>query len=131
MDTSKATGKQREKRAGGVTGKGFQPGVSGNPNGRPRTAKFAEAARRLAEEIGQDGKTGAEQLAEHCYRSALRGSARHAELFLAYSEGKPKQGVELSGLNGGAMRFESMTEAEIDARLQELLRKYRGDEREA
>jgi hypothetical protein len=120
MDTSETTGKQREKHAGGVTGKGF----------RPRTAKFAEAARRLAEELGQNGKTGAEQLAEHCYRRALKGSARH-ELFLAYSEGKPKQGVELSGPDGGAMRFESLTEAELDARLQELLRKYRQEQRDA
>ena len=131
MDTSKTTGKQREKRAGGVTGKGFQPGVSGNPNGRPRTAKFSEAARRLAEEIGQNGKTGAEQLAEHCFRCALKGSTRHAELFLAYTEGKPKQGVELSGPDGGAMRFENMTDAEINARLQELLRKYPEDQRDA
>ena len=131
MDASKTTGKQREKHDGGVTGKGFRPGVSGNPNGRPRTAKFAEAARRIAEEIGQKGKTGAEHLAEHCYRCALRGSARHAELFLAYSEGKPKQGVELSGPDGGAMRFENMTDSEIDARLQELQRKYREGQRDA
>jgi len=26
-----------QKLRGGVTGKGFQPGQSGNPNGRPRT----------------------------------------------------------------------------------------------
>jgi hypothetical protein len=43
--------------------------------------------------IGQNGRTGAEQLAEHCFRRALKGSARHAELFLNYTEGKPKQGV--------------------------------------
>jgi hypothetical protein len=63
------------------------------------------------------GKTGAEQLAEHCFRQALKGSARHAELFLAYTEGKPKQGVELCGPNGDAMKFENMSEAELDARL--------------
>jgi hypothetical protein len=123
----KTTAKQREnceKRPGGITGKGFLPGSSGNPQGRPRTAKFSDAARRLAEEIGQDGTTGAEQLAEHCLRQALKGSARHAELFLAYTEGKPKQGVELSGPNGGAMRFENMSDAELDARLKELLEKY-------
>jgi hypothetical protein len=123
----KTTVKQREncgKRPGGITGKGFLPGSSGNPQGRPRTAKFSDAARRLAEEIGQDGTTGAEQLAEHCLCQALKGSARHAELFLNYTEGKPKQGVELSGPNGDAMKFENMSEAELDARLKELLEKY-------
>lgn len=38
----------------------------------------------MGEEIGHGGKTGAEQLAEYCIRQALKGSARHAELFLAY-----------------------------------------------
>jgi len=78
----------------------------------------------IAEEIGQNAATGAEQLAEYCFRRALKGSARHAELFLNYTEGKPKQGVELSGPDGGAMKFEDMSEAEIDARLKALLEKY-------
>ena len=124
----KTTGKQREnqgERPGGITGKGFLRGQSGNPQGRPRTAKFSDAARRLAEEIGQSGRTGAEQLAEHCFRQALKGSARHAELFLNYTEGKPKQGVELSGPDGGAMKFENMSEAELDERLKALLEKYK------
>jgi hypothetical protein len=131
MDTSKTTGKQREKRAGGVTGKGFQPGVSGNPNGRPRTAKFSEAARQLLAEIdARTGETNAEVLVRHCFKRAMRGSVRHTELFLAYSEGRPKQGVELSGPDGGAMRFENMSEAEIDARLNTLLEKYREEKEE-
>jgi hypothetical protein len=54
----------------------------------------------------------------------MRGSVRHTELFLAYSEGRPKQGVELSGPEGGAMRFENMSDAELDARLKTLLEKY-------
>jgi hypothetical protein len=123
----KTTVKQCEdtgERPGGITGKGFLPGQSGNPQGRPRTAKFSEACRRLSQEIGQNGLTGAEQLAEYCFRRALKGSARHAELFLNYTEGKPKQGVELSGPNGGAMKFENMSEAELDVRLKALLEKY-------
>jgi hypothetical protein len=95
--------------ARGITGKGLLPGRSGSPLGRPRTAKFSDAARRLAEEIGQNGTTGAEQLAEHCFRQALKGSARHAELFLVYTEGKPKQDVELSWPNRDAMKFENMS----------------------
>ncbi len=124
MKGLKTTAKQRGKRLGGITGKGFRPGQSGNPQGRPRTAKFSDAARRLAEEIGRRGKTGAEQLAEHCFKRALRGSARHAEIFLNYAEGRPKQAVELSGPDGGVMRFENMSEAELDARLKDLLKKY-------
>ncbi len=123
----KTTGKEREncgKRPGGITGKGFLPGRSGNPKGRPRTAKFSDAARQLAEEIGQSGKTGAEQLAEHCFRRALKGSLRHAELFLNYTEGKPRQAVELSGPNAGAIRFQNMTDEDLDVRLRELLQKY-------
>jgi hypothetical protein len=83
----------------------------------------------LAEEIGQNGTTGAEQLAEHCFRQALKGSARHAELFLAYREGKPKQDVELSGPNRDAMKFENMSEAELDARLKALLGKYQQEKK--
>src|ERR1700688_2066009 len=65
----KTTRKQREKRAGGVTGKGFLPGVSGNPNGRPRTAKFSEATRQLLAEIdAKSGETNAEYLARHWFK---------------------------------------------------------------
>jgi hypothetical protein len=131
MHTSKTTRKQREKRAGGVTGKGFQPGVSGNPNGRPRTAKFSEAARGLLAEIdAKSGETNAEVLVRHCFKRAAHGSARHLELLLAYVEGKPKQGVELSGPDGSAMKFENMSDTEIDGRLNALLEKYREEKKE-
>jgi hypothetical protein len=58
----------------------------------------------------------------------MKGSARHAELFLAYTEGKPKQGVDLSGPNGDT-KFENMSEAELDARLKALLEKYQQEKR--
>jgi hypothetical protein len=45
-------------------------------------------------------------------------------LLLAYVEGKPKQGVELSGPDGSAMKFEGMSDTELDARLKDLLEKY-------
>ena len=122
---SKATGKQR----GGVTGKGFLPGESGNPNGRPRTAKFSEAVRRLAAESGAepDGQTGAERLAQHCFKKGLQGSARHLALFLEYSEGRPKQGVELSG-RFGTSGYRSGEEiraeiADLEEQTEALLRK--------
>ena len=101
----------------------FQPGRSGNPNGRPRTAKFSEACRRLAEEIGTRGLTRAEELAQYCYCRALKGSVRHAELFLNYCEGKPRQSHEISGPESGPLRFSNMSHDEIQARIAELLMK--------
>ena len=42
--------KPKSTRPGGVTGKGFVPGQSGNPGGRPRGL-----ARRVRELVGDDG----------------------------------------------------------------------------
>jgi hypothetical protein len=42
-------------RLGGVTGKGFTPGVSGNPGGRPKGL-----SRRVRELVGDDGRAIAE-----------------------------------------------------------------------
>ena len=59
----------------------------------------------------------------------MQGSPRHLEMLLAYGEGRPKQGVELSGPDGGAMKFENMSDAELDTRLKDLLEKYQQEER--
>jgi len=105
----------------------FKPGNPGGP-GRPRTAKFSEAARQIADEIETKGKykgmTGAQRLAQHCFDRGMKGSARHAELFLGYAEGRPNYAVELTGPGGGALKLENMTQADIDARIAELMRKY-------
>jgi hypothetical protein len=44
-------------RFGGVTGKGFTPGVSGNPGGRPKGL-----SRRVRELVGEDGDAIAEYM---------------------------------------------------------------------
>ena len=44
-------------RIGGVTGKGFTPGVSGNPGGRPKGL-----SRRVRELVGEDGGAIAEYM---------------------------------------------------------------------
>ena len=44
-------------RVGGVTGKGFTPGVSGNPGGRPKGL-----SRRVRELVGEDGGAIAEYM---------------------------------------------------------------------
>ena len=44
-------------RIGGVTGKGFTPGVSGNPGGRPKGL-----SRRVRELVGENGEAIAEYM---------------------------------------------------------------------
>ena len=100
----------------------FKPGQkSPNPAGRPRTAKFSDAMRSLLAEVGPSGESNAELLAKTCFKKAIAGSARHQELALSYVEGKPPSSIELSGPGGSSIGIANMTEAEIDARLAELL----------
>jgi uncharacterized protein DUF5681 len=101
----------------------FKPGQkSANPNGRPRTAKFGEAMRQLLAEVNpSSGESNAELLARHCFQEAIAGSARHLGLALSYVEGKPPQAFELSGRNGSSIEIASMTDAELTARMAELL----------
>ena len=58
----------------------------------PRTAKFSEACRRLAEVVGPGGLTKAEELAAYCYRRALKRqrSSRGVvlELLRGYAKGR-------------------------------------------
>ena len=84
------------KKAGGITGKGFQPGVSGNPKGRPRTAEASQLAKAILDrEDPKLRKTGLERLFEFFLRRALQGDTKKAELLLAYAYGRPAQSMNL------------------------------------
>ena len=89
-----------EKTTGGITGKGFQPGQSGNPGGRPAMAReFKQRCRDFADEEGIDALIAIAKDAKD------RDRFRALELIMAYSWGKPKQGVELSGEDGNNIRI--------------------------
>jgi hypothetical protein len=91
-----ATEEQRATGLGGVTGKGFQPGQSGNPGGRQKgtpnkaTREVRELARRLVEDPEYQLKLKARLDA---------GQASALELLLwHYAYGKPKEAVELTAI---------------------------------
>src|SRR5215470_3318038 len=72
----------------------FKPGQSGNPGGRPRTAKLSEASRvKLASVIPGDpeGRTYAEGIADKLARLAMKGDIRAAQELADRAEGRPSQ----------------------------------------
>jgi hypothetical protein len=94
---------QPKSNLGGVTGKGFLPGQSGNPGGRPRGSKslrnlLIEALRKKA----KDGKGGErefyELLTESIVVNAAKGNAAMVRLIFDYHEGPPPQKHELTGV---------------------------------
>jgi hypothetical protein len=90
----------KEKMLGGITGKGWLPGQSGNPGGRFRYKPITEIYERMLKE----GKTGEE--IEAAMRRAIRSRGRGSQAIAALKEladrveGKPTERVEHSGPDG-------------------------------
>ena len=86
----------------------FKKGQSGNPGGRPKTAKFAEAVREyLDEKTG--GKTRLRQILEWLHK-------HKPEVLLHYAYGKPTDTVE--------MQVEKNTVAGLPEEYLEALREH-------
>jgi len=89
--------KQRRarKQLGGVTGRGFLPGKSGNPKGRPRTTGLLDALKSRVSQTTLDGRTVESLLVEVLIQEALKGRHRLAAITTIFDrlEGKPKQQV--------------------------------------
>jgi hypothetical protein len=75
---------------GNKIGKQFPPGVSGNPNGRPKLTKLTESLReQLAEEMpGASESTIAEEVARALIREALIGNIGAIKEVFDRSEGR-------------------------------------------
>jgi len=95
--------KQRRngKLLGGITGKGFVPGQSGNPNGRPRTKGLLNSLKVKITEVGADGRTVEELLVAALIEEAFEGRNRMAALAYIFDrlEGRPRQEVDVRSLS--------------------------------
>jgi hypothetical protein len=96
---------QRPKKPGGVTGKGFQPGQSGCPGGKPKAVKdVIEAARQHTSEA-------VERLARWMRSDDPRASVAACTALLDRGWGRPTQAVEMSGKDGGPIQTQQVQDA--------------------
>lgn len=90
----------KQRRPGGVTGRGFRPGESGNPKGRPRTSGLLNALRAAVAEVREDGRTVESLLVDVLIQEALKGRNRLAAVTIIFGrlEGKPKQQMDFNDI---------------------------------
>jgi hypothetical protein len=78
-------------RVGGVTGRGFRKGQSGNPGGRPKNADSPTAElRRVLQLIDEaTGKRNSTRVAEMLLAAALKGNVEAIRYIFDRVDGKP------------------------------------------
>ena len=79
----------KKKIKGGITGKGFKPGKSGNPSGRPKSAKIIETLKNIGNERYNEDYTKLEYICKMVVENALDGHIQWAKLYFERVEGKP------------------------------------------
>ena len=115
----------------------WKPGESGNPSGRPRNKPITAAYQdRLNEKLPDalrkvnvgsvtvelpEGATYLDWIAFGQCIEAGRGNAAAAREIADRIEGKVPKPVEVSGPEGGSLDVQFMTDAQLDARISELL----------
>ena len=95
--------KTTKKLLGGVTGKGFVPGKSGNPNGRPKgSVSVVEGIRRkLLESPDGQKRTYLDIFLERYFNQAIKkGDAQILKDIINRVDGMPTQSHELTGKDG-------------------------------
>ncbi len=92
--------KNNEKLVGGITGKGWKKGQSGNPNGRPKSG-FAlnEYITELANVELEDKKTMLEAVVGKVYEEALDGNMTAISFLADRVLGKPSQQIGIKDVS--------------------------------
>lgn len=99
---SRPTGKTTGKPTGKPFAKGnpyaFKPGQSGNPAGRPKSRTLSEAYRALLSQPLKDDptRTVADVVAAAMVQNAFAGDVAAAKELADRTEGKAKQGIDLT-----------------------------------
>ena len=79
-------------------GRPFPPGVSGNPNGRPKDQfSFMGILRSALAEENKSGHSVGERIVRRYIKLALQGNQQAAEALMARIDGKPAQSLTLKG----------------------------------
>ena len=80
---------------GGITGKGFKPGQSGNPKGRPKgIQQIPDILRAIGDEEGtQDGKSKLDVIMYKVFQFALEGKPWAVQFIADRTEGKAVETV--------------------------------------
>ncbi len=89
---------ESNSKEGGITGKGWKKGQSGNPNGRPRgTRSIPDILKKIGLEDGtKDGQfTKLEVVLRQVFTYALEGKAWAVEFIAERTEGKVTQALEV------------------------------------
>jgi Family of unknown function (DUF5681) len=115
MSVSTAEG-QREYNVGGITGKGFLRGRSGNPGGRPKGRSLRSLLREYLDRTeingvpNEGGKSNADLVVEALIRGASKGDAKCQAILWDRLEGKVPNKHQISG-DGGTPLVISLVEA--------------------
>ena len=89
--------KQRKNNEGGVTGKGWKKGQSGNPKGRPPKVKsIPDILQKIGDEEGTvEGHSRLEVVMRQVYNYAIEGKAWAVQFIADRTEGKALERVQV------------------------------------